>query len=328
MTEVKPTATSTTWRDVPHKTDKVALVGFASSTRDLAPYTDESFEIWVLNDLGRQVSRWTRLFEMHSKQHLCGDWDRGNQVIHGPDHWVYMSKCPGPGPKWSPIYMQQHYDEIPASVALPVKELEAALYTNDEGCYFTSTPAYMMALAMLEGFKEIHCYGIDLLQEQEYAYERPCMEYLIGLARGKGITVKIPRQSALCKAGFVYGFSDLPQAEPLDKLHTFIEQQLPKFEEAAKRGQGEFSGTHAQIAALDSLGKWLTKTLEEKQTPADARKAILDEWTQYYDMQRRAIIDRQLNIVRHMGIAEGTVVTGKSVQTWLGHLKRGGELKA
>ncbi len=40
----------------------------------------------------------------------------------------------------------------------------------------------------------------------EYQQQRPNTEYLIGLARGKGITVEIAPSSALLKAGHLYGY--------------------------------------------------------------------------------------------------------------------------
>lgn len=35
--------------------------------------------------------------------------------------------------------------------------------------------------------------------DDEYGYQRPNCEYLIGLARGRGIKVVIPDESPLCK---------------------------------------------------------------------------------------------------------------------------------
>jgi hypothetical protein len=330
-----------TWEDVARacKRKKVALVGFASSTRDMAPWTDESFDIWVLNDLGRQVPRWDRLFEMHTKEHLLGVSvartadgtglaDRG-MVPYGKEHWAYMAGCPGPKPDFegfSAIYMQQHYDDVPASVELPVAKLAEHCFTAEEGTYFTSTPAYMLGLAMLEGFEEIHLYGIDLLQEGEYAYERPCMEYLVGLARGRGIKVHIPPQSALCKAGFVYGFSNLPQPEGLDKLATYVQGNVPKFEEGIVNRRSEFAGTQGYIQALDAASKWLSEhAAPEKALPlAELEQA----WVAYYQEQRAIIAKKQIAIAQQLGVAQGTLQTGLSVVTWCGHLKRGGELKA
>jgi hypothetical protein len=76
--------------------------------------------------------------------------------------------------------------------------------------YLESSIAYMVAQALLElkPVDRIAIFGVDLHCESEYAYQRPNLEYLIGLARGKGIKVYIPPQSALCSHahGVPYGF--------------------------------------------------------------------------------------------------------------------------
>ncbi len=65
--------------------------------------------------------------------------------------------------------------------------------------YYNSSIAYAMALAIHEGAEEIGIYGVDMKADDEYGYQRPNMEYLVGLARGKGIKVHIPKESPLCK---------------------------------------------------------------------------------------------------------------------------------
>jgi len=71
-------------------------------------------------------------------------------------------------------------------------------------------PLYLLGFAILNEVDEIHLYGIDLLCDGEYEYQRPNAEYLIGVARGKGIKVHIPEESALCKFDHRYGYEDPP----------------------------------------------------------------------------------------------------------------------
>ena len=49
--------------------------------------------------------------------------------------------------------------------------------------------AYMLALAIYEGVDKVGIWGVDLHCDSEYSYQRPNMEYLIGLARGRGMKV-------------------------------------------------------------------------------------------------------------------------------------------
>ena len=54
--------------DVP-KTRKIAIIGKAPSSVLLGPYSDLTWEIWILNTLGKnkEVPRWDRQFELHVK---------------------------------------------------------------------------------------------------------------------------------------------------------------------------------------------------------------------------------------------------------------------
>lgn len=148
---------------------KVALVGYASSSKDLAPWGDDDFDIFALNELYRVIPRWNRLFEMHEEDRIKTNKPRPDGITKGLDHWNYLCALPGPDdPKFCPVYMQKRFPEIAASVEYPVAEMGKMFSHHSEQPYFTSTPAYMMATAIADGYEEIHLYGIDLLTNEEY----------------------------------------------------------------------------------------------------------------------------------------------------------------
>ena len=97
-----------------------------------------------------------------------------------------------------PIYMQEHHKDIPSSIAYPLDEVMDVFKGfprgrwSDQKDWYNSSPAYMLALAIHEGAETIGLYGIDVLDDSEFSYESPCLEYLIGLAVGRGIEVIIP----------------------------------------------------------------------------------------------------------------------------------------
>ena len=67
--------------------------------------------------------------------------------------------------------------------------------------------AYMIALAIEEGFQEIQLYGVECNLKLEYEEQKPCLEYFIGIAKGKGIKVYIHPTSKLLKSEKgLYGF--------------------------------------------------------------------------------------------------------------------------
>lgn len=144
-----------------------------------------------------------RLFEIHANWrdfHGEGSEDAG---FH--HRWLMGQKVP--------VYMNEVHDDIPTSVRYPLEDVTALIGKTAKGNpYLESSIAYMMALAMLEYTQtkepmKIGIWGVDLTAGTEYSYQRPNMEYLIGMARGMGIKVIIPAVSALLSSelGKLYG---------------------------------------------------------------------------------------------------------------------------
>ena len=181
----------------PREGKKVALLGFADSWK-LAPFDDPTIEIWGLNELHKYVTRWDRWFEVHDDDTL-GVTKRETSDGEQQRHLEWLTKQPA----GKPIYMQPQFCDgrFPAAVPLPLEAL-----VKEFGRYFTSTIGYMLGIAMLDGYDWIGMYGIDLASDAEYPGQRPNAEYLVGYAKGKGITVEIAKTSALLKAGHLYGF--------------------------------------------------------------------------------------------------------------------------
>jgi hypothetical protein len=98
-----------------------------------------------------------------------------------------------------PVYMEKRLPvECPASVEYPYAAVCEAIGSN----YFAvNTFGYMIGLAILEGFKEIRLYGVNMGDgDLGDRYARPCIEFLLGFAAGRGIKVWVPESSGLLKA--------------------------------------------------------------------------------------------------------------------------------
>lgn len=162
---------------------RIAVIGLASSTHDLAPWDDKTWQKWGLPwDEGWWV-RMDRCFEMHDMRLLTAKFSRRK-----PDYLNRLRECEN-------LYMQEAYESVANSKAYPFDEVAKSIGAN----YFNSSIAYPFALAIHEGADEIGLWGVDMDLGEEYAYQRPNMEYLIGVARGKGIKVHIPDESPLCR---------------------------------------------------------------------------------------------------------------------------------
>lgn len=165
---------------------KVAIVGLWTETHGMAHWDDPSWEKWGLA-WDTEAFSMDRVFEMH----LPREW-KDNGIA---DYAERLSMMPR-------LYLQEPHPELHQAQVYPLAEV-----SKTTGDYFSSSVAYMAAQAIHEGAEEIGLYGIAMEGHDEYGYQRPNMEYLVGLARGRGIKVHIPEQSPLCKYGRQYGYT-------------------------------------------------------------------------------------------------------------------------
>ncbi len=227
---------------------KVAIVGFASHWVK-TPFADSDFEIWCLNEfydvaaeqlkqpLADQRVRW---FEIHQRLEAY----EGNPFVHsrnGPNHAERLAglNCP--------VYMGQHWDDIPQSIAYPREEITARY-----GRYFTNSISWMIALALDMGFQEIHVYGVDMAQDGEYHHQRPSCEYFVGLARGMGKVFFMPPESDLCQTAFLYGF----EAEQAAGFRLKMKSRLSELE-------GRLNHNRQQIAQAEVASNQLLGAIED-----------------------------------------------------------------
>lgn len=193
--------------------DKVCIVGY-TQTQLHAPWTDESYDMWGINDLylwmeeQAKVAGWGDIyasgrlswFQLHRTTSGDQPFKTG---ARDPKHveWLQAGKCP--------IWMWKTYKEFPTSMAYPIH----AILKEFPRAYINNSISWQIALAMHLGYKHIALYGIDMALdgvtgESEYAHQRPSVEYYIGIAEGRGITVEIPELSELCRVGYLYGWDN------------------------------------------------------------------------------------------------------------------------
>lgn len=172
---------------------KVAIVCGSPSSEFLAPYDDKSWEIWVLgNRLERHIDkRVTRIFEIHDN--LAEHHDPLKYA-----QWLVSHNLPMVvGPK----FPANGIDSKQLTV-FPYRAVEQ-LYGS---LYLTSSPAYMIAMALLMDATELAIYGVDLsVSDHEYFWQRPCVEAWIGFAKGRGVKVSIPEVSHVGKSKYIEG---------------------------------------------------------------------------------------------------------------------------
>ena len=76
---------------------------------------------------------------------------------------------------------------------------------------------------------------------EEYEYQRPAAEFLLGIAHAKGIRITIPSTSSLLKSSFVYGVDELPAENPV----------ILRYKAKAKDYREKIAELKAQIFTLE-----------------------------------------------------------------------------
>lgn len=226
VVETKPVATPVVVAPVkPQK--RIAIVG-CSDSKTSAPYNDASWEIWAMNNAYAHVPVSTRnvWFEIHPiKKMPDGRYMRRKLIKPGIFEWAYDFRGQNMDDYMRSlaaldcaVYMQQHWDIIPKSVAYPLNDI-----TKKFGRYFTNSVSYMIALAIHQGATEIGCWGVDMATASEYGPQRPSCEFFLGLAAGLGIKITIPDTADLLKTQFLYGFEEREQTLWEKKITAMIQ---------------------------------------------------------------------------------------------------------
>lgn len=286
---------------------KVAIVGFCSTSRDWVPYDDPDMEIWGLNRGAIFMPRADRWFEMHGKNIYSSQQRRPGR------HTDWLNKFQGP------VYMHQVFEDVKNSVAFPLREVaenigDLTWRVDKDGQqhdtrgepYLSSSIAYEIALAIWEGFQEIVLYGIDLNTSSEYAWQKPGVEWLLGLAAGRGIKVILPDNCPLAK-GTLYGrgfMSERPE-------HMSYEQLA----ERMRTLQGEVQAVNAEFTAITGAHREL-KYLSDQMIPG-LDQEILEERAKQMQARISTLHAKQLQ-------AEGAL---KETAYWLHQTMAGQEPK-
>jgi hypothetical protein len=180
---------------------KLALCGSHSASLVDAPWEDPSWEFWGHASSRAWYSRkMDRYFDLHPR--IC--WTRGGKKDAA--YVKFLSQ------NTTPIYMWDHYDEVPASVRYPKgRILQEYSYFRP---YFTNQVAWMIALALTEGGVEtIGLWGINYSSESEYTRQRGSTEFWLGVAAGRGVRVVLPEQCTLLREpALLYGYESHDEA--------------------------------------------------------------------------------------------------------------------
>lgn len=176
----------------------LAIVGSHPATRDLAPFDDPAFEVWVFNEAPQAdwVKRWDACFQIHKPEVY-----RSSNNVNNASHWAWLQQHHG-----KPIYMQAVDPDVPDSKLYPLDAIRCALRLTPELEYFELSAAYAMALAIFLGYERVDIYGMELVSNTEYTYQASCWRSWIYFALGRGIDVRQHCNDGLFSNAKLYGY--------------------------------------------------------------------------------------------------------------------------
>lgn len=213
---------------------KVALIGTAPSSRMLAPFNDPSWQIWACSPGNQgQLPRVDVWFELHGNLHWPENAAYGLPYIE----WLKTLTIP--------VFMQ-NTNYVPNATPFPMREMVDRFGSD----FFTSSFAWMMALAISKGAKEIALYGIDMASRDEYRLQRPGFYYFKYRAELLGIKISAPNESDIMTSPALYGYSEVT---PMGRKILARKKEL----------QDRVNGAKQQIAQLQHTSTYLEGALED-----------------------------------------------------------------
>jgi len=174
---------------------KVAIVGFGQPDCFCAPFNDPEWEIWGIN-MGNRLDL---MKDRHGDFRADRWFDLHELIAQSKQDMEWIKTCP------VPLYLTEEFKDNPNAVVFPLADVVTA-HQEFGPLYFASSFAYMVGLAMLEGFKTIGFFGCDLDWGRERVVENGNLQFWIGLARGRGVKVVMSPKSTLLSHPALYGF--------------------------------------------------------------------------------------------------------------------------
>ena len=286
-------------------TDKVWIIGTNPDTRTCVNW-DEKADYWVFNEVAGLAEKetvmdygpyWCKRVTASFQMHAPVFW-RAKTNINDAEHYQWLRTHHG-----YPIYMQEVYPDVPESVKYPLEEITRELLPGfrrtDEKViqFFTSTPAFAIALAIYQGYKTIQLAGVEMgrgsktkSSDSEYMRQAEGIAFWIGIAIGKGITVILPKEGYLYRDR-MYGYS----GEIMIMREEFEINLEHRKEELAKLQSVSLSLGTKSSTLLDALMKTQSQEEAERLLPEffEALKKSKDADFMYGVMAGRVMDDTE-----------------------------------
>lgn len=159
---------------------RIAIVGANPATRLAAPLFDTEWSVWTCSPKNMHaIPRWDAWFEVHDEERLQARDEFPEAYLA----WVRVLPA---------VYVRAK-SYFPNALDYP----EAEMLRRFGPFFFTSSIAYMLALAIAKQPEEIGIWGVQPSVYKEYEYQIPGIQYFVQKAWDQGTKVTVPEGCTL-----------------------------------------------------------------------------------------------------------------------------------
>jgi len=214
----------------------VCIIGSYRADKCKFDFERSDCDVWVFNEAisNHTYPRADAVFQIHPEP----IW-RNPQNRNDPGHYAWLKSQIE-----IPVYMQEVYPDVPASVKYPLEDVKAL--TRMEEHFLSSSVAQATGLAILQGYKRIEIWNVAMESNTEYQYQREGVAFWNGFARGRGITLFFEVPTFQCP---VYGYDAMVALE-----YSAIENRLAEIiPEISRKTELYQNGQALMKAALQAF---------------------------------------------------------------------------
>jgi hypothetical protein len=196
--------------------------------------------VWEMHDFTWTLDQCLRhKIEMYEQMPSIVRKNYSASDLYGTALWQYMNfrvKAECVNHFGIPLVTVSKYHEdnpvqgvvVPTSVEYPLYKVVYDVLKGRD--YLVGTANYALAYAIYTGkYDVIDLYGVNLIAWEEWAYQRPNAEYLVGIAEGRGIKVNvIGSEDGLLvpPRGIMYGYIDTYPMYIPELGYSYVEETI------------------------------------------------------------------------------------------------------
>lgn len=167
---------------------KAVTIVCAGKSREefkLEEHLDSDIWVWALCIRDYELRKRDAVFELHNdiwdtEEHAWNKYNKSDRIRLAREYLKWLEETEGT------VYLAEEDETIQNSKAFPFDEV-----IDKFGFFFDNSASYMIAFAIMQGYKEIRIFGLDLDDPKE-AYAHRSVLYYIGYAKALGIKLFLP----------------------------------------------------------------------------------------------------------------------------------------